>query len=226
MRSFLRRYGGLLLRIVGCGVLTVIFVGGAGFLYGVPSHPASVFAFKLGYYTSWDKAGYLRFYSPFRRDVGGGYIPLEVDSFLCEKLEMTRDMAEVEAIVGFYSLQVRGRGGDCVYRASDRAGERIAEVLVGKIISAAEGTDISGEITLLEEVRQQRSFGKGGLNRSGISTDHPTTPEEWEKWKFEMAIPIARQKYLEWWNLDIPWEEKKMISPLPGTEIGVFHCCG
>jgi hypothetical protein len=220
----MHRYG-TFLRIVGCGVLSVSFLAGAAFLYGVPSHPASVFAFKLGYHTSWDKAGYLRYYSPVRRDVGGGYIPPEVDLFLCEKLETAKDLTEIEAIVGFYVFQGGGRRGDCVYKVSNQSGERIATVLVRTITSAAESTDVSGEITVLEEVLQQRSFGKGGLNRSAISADRPTTPEEWEKWKHEKAIPIARQKYLEWWDLDIPWAEKKAISPLAGTEIAVHHCC-
>jgi hypothetical protein len=207
----------LVLAATAC-VLFVI----CGFFYAVPNHPANVVLFKVLYISSFNKKPFLTFYSPSRRDVASGYIPSDVDEFLCERAE-SAGSDEIEAIADFYSLQWGGRQGGCFYHVSDETAEKIANYLVSKIGDESK-SDVEGEIAILEEIRTQKSLGKGGL--SSLSDIRPMTPKEWSEWKYSIALPIARQRYVDWWNSPGTWTDKRKISPLAGTGINVSHCCG
>ncbi|MFN2412750.1 MAG: hypothetical protein ABR535_06820, partial [Pyrinomonadaceae bacterium] len=200
------------LKFTTLGFLTLVLAVLAAGIYGEPRHPISVFVFKVGYFASLDKANYLKFYSPQQRVVGAGYLPEEVDSFLCNRIETTDSDSEFAGIVELYVLQAGGREGNCIFKTSSRTSEKIAENLVKKITSSSHASDLHGEIILLEEVRRGESLGKGKLGYSSISADRPSTAEQWQTWMFSKALPIARVAYNNWWSLNIPWEEKKNIS--------------
>lgn len=200
----------------------VVFVA-IGFFYGLPGHPVNVFVFKLLYITSINKKPFLSFYSPARRDVNAGTIPPEVDEFLCERAE-TAGESEIEAIADFYALQSGGRQGGCIYLVSDRTAERLIGHLISRIEDETNG-DVAGEISIVEQIRTRQSLGKGGLN-SAATENRPSTAEEWESWKYSVALPIARQRYSEWWNSHGTWKDKRRVFALDGTTVTVTSCCG
>ena len=171
-----------------------------------------------------DKHFYLHFYSPLRRDVSAGSLPIEVDEFLCEKLEATQDKHEFDAIVHLYSLQAAGREGGCVYLTSDTTRERIAESLVSEL--DVEGFDLYQKIVLLEEIRLGKSLGKGRIAPSRLETQKPSGKDEWKVWMEGIALPLAKSRYLDWWQSNLSWDDKKKIDPLEGTIVGVYECCG
>ena len=195
------------------------------FLYASPQHPTSVALFKTVYNLAPDKKYMLELYSPQKRGVSAGYIPSEVDQFLCKRIEDTTDNKEVLAIANFYSLQTGGREGACIYKVSDPAKEKMAAQLANDLDENPTLSGLYGKILLLEEIRQGTHFGKGGLSPNPPENNKRFTAEEWNKW-MEKALPRAREKYKEWMNLNLNWEEKKKINPLEETSIKVFFCCG
>lgn len=208
------------------GILALVMAVLAALVYGQPNNLIGVYAFKVGYFASIDKADYLRLYSPQRRGVAAGYLPPDVDAFLCNRIEMTNSDAELSAIVELYVLQAAGREGTCIYKTSSPTAEKIAQHLVSSITTSANDRDIRAEIILLEEVRRGANLGKGKLGTSSTATDRPSTSDEWQQWAHSTAFPTARTRYGDWWNLELPWEEKRTISPLKDSGVQVYECCG
>ncbi len=211
-------------------ILLVLFIATAVLLYVAfqePRNAASVALFKAVYMVLPDTHAFLEFYSPLRRDVSGGYIPPEVDDFLCRRIESIERGDELEGIVHFYVLQVGGREGGCIYKSSDRTKEKIAASLVSSFRD--DGPYLEKQIILLDLVRLGELTGKGNFGPSDLAADLPKAGESWSSWDREgwenEALPIARSKYVEWWNLNLSWEERKMIDPLKGTIARVAYCC-
>jgi hypothetical protein len=190
-------------------------------IYADTTSALSVSAFHVGYKIVPFKKAYLSFYSPFRRDVSAGYIPPQVDAFLCGRAESTSDLAEFDAIVHFYTIQSGGREGDCIFRTNDITREKIA----ARITVDLSETDYEGQLVLLEEVRLGKSLGKGNVGLGPGAISWPSTPEEWKAWHRD-ALPFARSKYIEWWRADTDWETKKLTDPLAGQYVHVNACCG
>lgn len=198
----------LFLLIIGFGLF--IFLA---YIYGVPDSKISILMFKVGYGITPSKRMFLEAYSPKLRDVNAGYVPEEVSEFLCQKLEKTEDENEIAAIVKFYIFQSPGRE-DGILRCSDKAGGKIAKQIV---VEMKDDSHFYGKIVLIEEIRQNKSFGKGNVAVG--------SPSKWKAFTDDL-IPLVRQKYQEWWNLSLVWEEKRKINPLEGINIKVSECCG
>lgn len=212
----------LLLRISGGLILLAVFLAVSVTIYGVPDNPAGIALFRVAYAVPLTRHSFLEFYSPQRRDVGSGYIPQEVDEFLCDRLENTMDEDELEAIVNFYALQSGGRQGDRIQKLPEATRERIA----GRIIKDIEANkDLRGRFILLHEMRTGKSLGKGGLGPSPLETERPVTTEQEQAWQ-RKAEAVAKEKFTEWWNSGLSWEEKKKINPLAGTIANMNYCCG
>lgn len=194
------------------------------FIYRDTGNPISIALFKFGYSVTPSKHSYLHFYSPLRRDVSAGYLPVEVDEFLCGNLETTQSPDEFAAIVHLYSIQAGGREGSCVYLTSDVTREKIAGLLVDGL--DVEGIDLYRKIVLLEEIRRGEGLGKGQIAPSSTETEKPSSKEQWKSWIEGTALPIAKARYGEWWRSNLSWAEKKSINPLEGTRVGVYECCG
>lgn len=202
-------------------VFTAFFLF-AAYLYGTPDHPISIAMFKAGYKLSPLRSSFLEFYSPQIRDVAAGYIPQEVDEFLCDRLENTTDEDELTAIINFYALQAGGRQGDRIQKLSETTRERIA----GRIIKDLEANEeLRGRLILLHEMRTGKSLEKGGLGPGPLETELPATTEQ-QQVSQRKAEAVAKEKFIEWWNSDLSWEEKKKINPLKGTIANMNYCCG
>lgn len=210
------------LALATIGLIGVIGLAGL-FTYHHTDNPFLIKLFKVGYELAPSKHNYLHFYSPQRRDVGAGYLPQEVDQFLCKKIEATTDEHEFDAIVNLYVLQAGGREGGCIYLTSDSTREKIAASIVENFGEAV--YDLYPQIVLLEEIRLGKSLGKGNIGASTLETRKPSSPAEWKAWT-EGAMPIVRSKYLEWWTSGKTWDEKKKLNPLEGTIARVNECCG
>jgi hypothetical protein len=204
--------------------LSLLLFLGLTFLYFVPNSPVSDFAFKVGYFTNPDTEAYLQFYSPVRRDLGAGYLSPGVDSFLCGRAESNISEQEVRAIADFYTIQAVGREGNCIYRLSDRASERLVSALIRGLNENDSGSE--QRIVLIEEIRRGEFLGKGKISTSALSTEQPRSAEEWRAWMETKAIPLAKERMRVWWESPLPWSQKRNVNPLEGTEVGVHKCCG
>jgi hypothetical protein len=204
--------------------LAILFLGPfslfSAYLYFTPDHPVSIALFKVAYEISPTRRAFLEFYSPVRRDVSAGSIPLEIDQFLCGRVEQTTDAGELAAIVNLYEIQAGWREGQCIYNVSDASREKIAAQIVADLDN---NERLSAKFTLLEEIRRGESIGKGGFAPAPERSF--STREEWLVWTAE-AEPIAKAHFQRWWNSGLSWEEKKKIAPLQGTGFGVHYCCG
>jgi len=203
--------------VISCG----IFIFGA-FAYRVPSSPVSVALLKIAYSLTPDKKLFLEFFSPVKRDVAAGYLPADVDSFLCQRVEQTDDQDEIAAIAHFYTIQAGGREGGCVYAGSDSARQKIIAQLIEDLNS---DELFESKLILLEEIRKGESLGKG---RAGVKVSEDISAPHSIQWERVTGqhISLARDKYRAWWNSDKIWDEKKKINPLKNTNISVSYCCG
>jgi hypothetical protein len=204
--------------------LPLLLVLGLTFLYFIPNNPVSDFAFKVGYFTSPDTQAYLQFYSPVRRDIGAGYLSPGVDSFLCGRAESNISEQEVRAIANFYTIQAVGREGNCIYRLSDPASERLVSALMRGLYE--NDSDSERRIILVEEIRSGEFLGKGKISTSALSTNHPGSTEEWRTWMETKAMPLAKERMKAWWESPSPWSQKRNVNPLEETELKVYACCG
>jgi hypothetical protein len=215
-----------LMKRVVLGIILLFVMAGlviAGVtVYADTRSPLSIAAFKIGYSITPFTTSYLSFYSPLRRDVSGGYIPPEVDEFLCSTAETTEDLNEFNAIVHFYSLQAGSREGNCIFSTTDGTREKIA----ARIVETLNEAEYSQQIILLEQVRLGKSLGKGFIGHGPGERRFPTTQEQEKAWYYEKALPFARLKYIEWWNSGKTWAEKKQTDPLAGEFVHVNACCG
>jgi len=208
------------------GIVFLVLLAFCAFIYGVPSHPISIFLFKVGYRSSAlvGRHAYLQLYSPWNRDVNAGYLPKEVDEFLCGRLRTTDNASEFAAIVDLYSAQAHGRQGDCVYRSSEEVRQKVISHLIGEFDDNPKY--IAGSLILIRESQFGMGLGKGGFAPSELEPAKPKTDSEWLAWYQEKGIPIATAKYREWWNSGLTWDEKKSIDPLKGTVVQFHYCCG
>lgn len=214
------------LRIISISILSLVFcfalfLSGV-FVYCAPDLIVSDIIVETAYKGSFDKKAVLEFYSPVNRQVGGGYMSPGVDEFLCRQIENTNDKSEIAAIVNFYTIQAGGREGRCIYNGSEQAKQKIIAQLIEDMNDDA---SFRSKMVLLEEVRRDKSLGKGLMGIGRRETDNPSTPDEWREWKDQMP-QVARQKYRDWWNSGLSWEDKKKVDPLAGTNIRVYECCG
>lgn len=210
---------GLFLIIAVSVFLFFIMALGVMFFYPATDNPVSVALFKFTYRVTPVKKAFLEAYSPRKRDVSGGYIPPQVDEFLCQRIETTNDTGETAAIVNFYAIQAGGREGSCIFKVSETAREKIAAEIIKQM---DDNPNLWGQIILLEQVRQGKSLGKASI--SGKQRLNLSTKEDWEKWKAEY-LPGGREKFREWWNSNLSWKEKQKIDPLKDAEISVNACC-
>jgi len=199
-----------------------LFLASCGlYIFFDATHPVTLALFKTAYNVTPYKKSFLELYSPYRRDINARYLPPAVDEFLCRRIETTADDAEVSAIVNLYAIHAGGREGDRLFKVSEPVKEKIAAELVRQM---DEDPNLWGQLILLEEIRLGKSLGKGYIDEKG-AVPKPVSREEWNQWK-EEKLPGVREKYKQWWNSGLSWEEKKKINPLEGAAIGIYDCCG
>jgi hypothetical protein len=211
--------------------LAVLILGILGFLafglfidYHVPENPVSVVMFKAVYTLTPFKYSFLEYYSPLRRDVYNGDIPPGVDTFLCERLEVSDDPGEIEAIVHLYGMQTGGREGSLIQERTEKTQEKIAAEIMRQLENG--GTHLAKKIVLLDEIRIRKGPAKGGLGGDGIPrSPWFKTPGEWVKWSDVNQAPIAVPYLKTWWNSGLTWEEKKKVDPFAGTNVRIGYCC-
>jgi hypothetical protein len=211
------------LKITGSIFLFLALAFCSYFIYFETRHPLNIALFKFTYNILPAKKLFLETYSPRNRDVDGGYIPPEVDEFLCQRVETTNETEEIAAIANFYALQAGGREGTCIFKVSDAKREKIAAEIIRRM---DDDPDLWGQMILLEQIRLGESLGKASISSKPSSelTRNIETRQDWEKWNAE-HLPGGREKFRQWWNLNLSWEEKKKIDPLADAEIVVNSCC-
>lgn len=169
------------------------------------------------------KKSFLELYSPLRRDVNNGTIPEEVDRFLCRQIEVTKDESELSAIINLYAIQAGGREGFCIYEVSDDAKQKVIARIVDEFDA---GENLSGKMMLIEQLRLGKSLGKGQIRSQDAVIPENTDIKYWRKWKDEIVAPKAKTDFINWWNLDLDWTEKRKIDPLKNSAVKINGCCG
>src|SRR6185369_7127851 len=89
----------------GLLLLLVIFLLGL-FLFAIiePQTKLGYYVFRIFYSNPISRSTILRSYSKILKETNGGYIPQDVDQFLCKELE-TASGRKVDAILDFYISQ-------------------------------------------------------------------------------------------------------------------------
>lgn len=198
--------------ILLCFLAFGLIIFGA-YIYYVPNSKLSILFFKIGYNLTPNKKIFLTAYSPNLRDVQAGLVPDEVSYYLCEKLENTDNRNEISSIAHFYIIQSPDREYG-IFRCSDEKRGKLVESIIEEM---KDDSYFYSKIVLIEEIRQNKSLGKGRVQVSSNSVITQFTDD---------LIPLVRQKYQEWWNLNLDWNEKRKINPLANTSIKAVSCCG
>jgi len=197
------------------------------FVYNVPDTPVSLAMFETSYKIFPFKKSFLEFYSPADRNFGVNTRTNAVDNvFLLQRLETTNDESEIGAIAHYYALQSKKREYDIFRNVSERVKPLIIDQLIKELND--DSSNLSDKIMLLETTRTGKRIGKGAIGMTGgDSIPNSLTMDEKEKiFNNQLAATGVKQKYQQWWNSNLSWEEKKKINPLEGTGIKVSECCG
>lgn len=185
--------------------------------------------FKVSYTLCPFKRSFLEFYSPAQRNHGvNTRSESNVNAFLVERIEATQDKNEISAIVHYFTFQSQTPVYDIFVNASDESKPLIVEQLINELDSNP--LRLRDEIMILETTRTGKRIGKGSIHIEGENKDdYPPDLSLQERGKIfdeHLARTNASQKYHDWWNLNLSWEEKKKINPLESTGIKVSYCCG
>ena len=199
------------------------------FVYYVPDVPVSLAVFEISYKIFPFKKSFLEFYSPANRNFGVNIRTNTANNvFLLQRLETTKDENEIAAIAHYYALQSEKREYDIFRNVSEKVKPLIIEQLIKELND--NNSKLSDKIMLLETTRTGKRIGKGAIGVNGVDTptlSKPINTEEGEKLFNEwLDAASIKQKYQQWWNSSLSWEEKKKINPLEGTGIKVSECCG
>ncbi|YCM42929.1 hypothetical protein V2O64_16600 [Verrucomicrobiaceae bacterium 227] len=150
--------------------------------------------FKAGYQLTPDKNAYLKWYWAQVEENDGGWLSPGSNEFLWGKLSHDLPQKEFDAISNFYLSMGSRRWDD--NPIDDPTKLKIIDRLISRFPDMDLETKIAA-ILWIEEFRSQEYLGKGGI----YYTD----------WEHGVTL------YERWWNLNLPWSEKKLIYPLEGT---------
>ncbi len=217
-----------------CLAVSLFIFFSSAFLLGaiafyLPDTPIGLAVFETSYEAFPFKKAFLDFYSPANRNYGvNARSNYQVNEFLIQRIETTNNESEIAAIAHYYALQSKKREFDIFQNVSDR----VKPIIINQLIKEFDGSsNLGGKIMLLEVTRTGKRLGKGAIGIEGENRapnfSSSLTIDEVEKLLDEKLVKTnVIQKYQEWWNLNLSWEEKKKINPLEGTSIKVSECCG
>lgn len=225
---FQSQLGRILLSVSLFMFVSSAFLLGAIAFY-LPDTPIGLAVFETSYKAFPFKKAFLDFYSPADRNYGvNTRSNPQVDEFLIQRIEASDDKNEVEAIAHYFTLQSKERNYGIFINVSDRVKPTIINHLIKELDN--DNSNLSDKIMLLETTRTGKRIGKGAIEIE--NKNMPDFPKSWtmeqRKKLFDesLAATGVKQKYQDWWNLNLSWEEKRKINPLEGTNIKVSQCCG
>lgn len=174
-----------------------------------PRSSLGIAAFRIGYALVSDTQAYLAAYSPLARDVGGGYLPAEVDNFLCQRLEESGDGTEIWAIVNMYAIQ-RYRGSNCLQSVSNPARDR---AFAASAFNFSSSRHYEGMAIVIEQLRTRKEVCKAGVSsKRGYS-------------HYREAVLQIAPHLAAWLKLDMPWRDRVLIDPFAASDVHVVDGC-
>jgi hypothetical protein len=204
MRS--KKWRFLLGAFVGLGLLLAI----AESIFS-PETALGYARFRVFYALTPSKVAALKSYDSNLEMVNGGYIPLNTDQFLCERLSASNSPQEKNAIIDFYVHNAGGREGQTIFRNSDADKQKA----IGLLFQRLDAYDVyrsEQAMVLIESIRQGEYLGKAHLFSEKSHGDYET-------WLKESGVSQAKAKYRRWWNSPLSWSQKKRINPLEKSDM-------
>ncbi|MGC3992454.1 MAG: hypothetical protein QM796_22690 [Chthoniobacteraceae bacterium] len=195
-------------------IVPLIVVATGFFLYQEPQVGPARAIFYLRYRFTDNVERLLTSYSDQLDQTNAGYIPMEVDTFLCARLGSTDSAKEFGALVHFYILQSGSRTGEQLGRVSDALKERVIGVVISKLKSLPP-IDRLRAVELIEYLRLDGKVYKPQLS----GTARGNEPGRLEP--MSETIDDASTLFTNWWQSPIPWSKKKQISPLEGSGLSI-----
>jgi hypothetical protein len=180
----------------------------------LPESPVATVTFHAIYSISSLRPSFMRLYSRDLRWRHGGYIPEEIDSFLCDRL-LTASPDEFSAIVTFYIEQSGDRPGSHLGSIP----EQIKIKAIGAVIERFDHLDDPAKlraILLVEYLRLDGDIQKPEF------IDLDRLNEQGQRLQDSEAVEQAAILYRNWWQGPMSWQEKKQISPLDGSGLSIL----
>ena len=147
----------------------------------------------------------------------GGYIPEQVDKFLCSRLQSSTSDEELNAIADFYIFKAGGREGRYIFSLPTQNKQRVT----GNILSRLEDykpQQAASALILVEVMRRGESLGKAIFRSThGNTAAYP----QYESWLQRRALPEAKAQYLKWWHASPTWQQKERHNPLANSNLEI-----
>lgn len=174
--------------------------------------------FKTAYVASEDKDAYLKRFDTQLKAYESGYIPEKIDTFLCTRLQTSKNEAELNAITDFYAFKGGGREGLRIFLLPPAPKQRI----IGRIMQRLDSyrsRDAEYALILVETLRHssQKFTFKGRL----ISTANSHGSSSHESWLEQKGLPEAKQRFRQWWHRKETWEQKAKRDPLNNSSVQI-----
>lgn len=174
--------------------------------------------FKSSYALSSNKSVMLQGYDANLIRYNAGYIPKQVDKFLCSKLQRSASDGELSAIVDFYAFKAGGREGRCIFLLPAKAKQLLVDLVLRRLDKYSP-LQATRALILVEVVRRGAYLGKAHFrsNRSDI----PRYPK-YETWWRQVGLPEARSRFRKWGSSYSTWQQKEIHNPLEGSSVQIY----
>lgn len=190
-------------RIGPLSIFALFALALSGHAYIEPRSPLAFWFFQARYLQSSDKDSYLKRHQKHLELVDGGWISQGSADFLIERISSDITTEELDAILNYALIRP-----SAVRSFWDNSGsEKIAIKAIERLLERLPNSDCDTKIKLIEAIevaRRGRTFGKDGHMSQG-------------------SLQEAEIALNEWWETDLPWDEKRKINPFENTSIKFFE---
>jgi len=169
--------------------------------------------FRSRYALARDKNSMLKSYDANLVNHNAGYIPEQVDKFLCSKLQSSTSVEEASAIVDFYAFKAGAREGRFIYSLPAQTKERVVDLLL-KRLNHYDANEAESAIILIEVLRRGKYLGKASVVSTGRAVNYET-------WWPQQGLPQAKRSLHKWWSSYPTWQEKEKHDPLKDSSLQV-----
>lgn len=184
-------------------MLLALFTFG-GYAYIEPKSPLASWFFQTYYSLTPDKDSFLKQYLKHLDHVDGGWVSPRCVDFLNGRILSDITEQELDAILNF-SLHQRQGHPVLIYKKEENQDEFVTKVIDRFLARLAAGDESGAKIIIaIEAVRRGESLGKDPHISHG---------------SLEEAEAILN----DWWEKDLPWNEKRKIDPFKNTSVKFFY---
>jgi hypothetical protein len=195
--------------LIRTGILLACFLPYVAYGLAQPNTIPGNHIFHIGYLMPITRASFLQFYVWSLREYGGYSLPININEFLLQRLSISTDRQEREAIVDFYVSMDRSRWHETLLQLPDSLKKQIIDNIFVRI-DKFDPRQATRALFLIESLRTGSVSYKSSFSNIWM----------YNNGKFDLntkQFEIVKKSFRHWWADGSKWPDNKNVSPLSGT---------